>query len=499
MKQCIVIGSGLAGLASAVILAKNGYQVTVLEQAAQMGGCLQCFARGDALFDTGMHYVGSADPGQTMHTMLRYLELENRIPLSRLDSSGYDIIALNGERYPLANGQQAFVETLAQHFPDCREQLRKYHQLVSRVASSAVMHSLDPEQDRQGNAPYRLRSVNEVIDSVVTHPVLRQVLAGIQPLYAGERDRTPFATHALISDFFNQSAFRIVGGSAVVAQALADVLAAHGGRVLLRHKVEHIECDDTRAVAVTTDDGQRFVADLVVSTIHPANTVRFVDSHLIRPSYRRRLTEARNTTSVFTVYLKFRQDKVPYMNHNLYAYQGNTTWGCEQYDETSWPKYLLYMHFCHCEDPVFAQTGQIMTYMRFDEVARWADTAVGRRGADYEDFKRRKAERLIQALEAEVPELRGNIERYYTSTPLTYVDYTGTPQGAMYGIARDVNQPLGGSIASRTRIPNLLLAGQSITAHGMLGVLAGSFLACAEVLTLPAIIELLKHQVPPAP
>lgn len=492
MKQCVVIGSGLAGLATAVILAKNGYQVTVLEQGAQMGGCLQCFTRGGAMFDTGMHYVGSADPGQTMHTMLRYLELGDRIPLARLDSSGYDIIALNGERYPLANGEQQFVDTLAKHFPECREQLRQYHRLVTRVASSAVMHSLDPEQDLQGNAPYRLRSVNEVVDSVVTHPVLQQVLAGIQPLYAGERDRTPFATHALISDFFNQSAFRIVGGSAVVAQALADVLAAHGGRVLLRHKATHVDCDDTRAVAVMTDVGERFPADWVVSTIHPATTMQLVDSHLIRPSYRQRLAQARNTTSVFTVYLKFGKDKVPYMNHNLYVYRGNTTWGCEQYDEQSWPKYLLYMHFCHCANPLFAQTGQIMTYMRYDEVQQWAGTPIGRRGAGYEDFKRRKAERLIQALETEVPALRGSIERYYTSTPLTYASYTGTPQGAMYGIARDVNEPLGGSIASRTRIPNLLLAGQSITAHGMLGVLAGSFLACAQVLTLPTIIEQLK-------
>jgi all-trans-retinol 13,14-reductase len=180
------------------------------------------------------------------------------------------------------------------------------------------------------------------------------------------------------------------------------------------------------------------------------------------------------------------------MNHNLYYYRTPTVWNCEHYDAQSWPKFLLYMHFCHEENPTYAETGEVLTYMGVDEVNQWLGTRVGRRGDDYEDFKRRKAERLLDALEEEVPGIRDHIETYYTSTPLTYLDYTGVPDGAMYGIAKDVNLVGMGSVSCRTSIPNLLLAGQCVTLHGMMGVLAGSLLTCAEVLTLDEVFAQLK-------
>jgi phytoene dehydrogenase-like protein len=105
-----------------------------------------------------------------------------------------------------------------------------------------------------------------------------------------------------------------------------------------------------------------------------------------------------------------------------------------------------------------------------------------------------KAEALIDALEQEVPDIRQHIETYYTSTPLTYVDYTGVPDGAMYGMLKDVNDLGGASITSRTRIPNLLLSGQSITLHGMMGVLAGSLVTCSEVLTYDEIFAQLNRE-----
>jgi Phytoene dehydrogenase and related proteins len=43
MKQCVIIGSGLGGLVSGVILAKNGYDVTILEQGMQVGGWFTMF------------------------------------------------------------------------------------------------------------------------------------------------------------------------------------------------------------------------------------------------------------------------------------------------------------------------------------------------------------------------------------------------------------------------------------------------------------------------
>ena len=108
-KKVIIIGSGMGGLTCGVILAKNGYDVTVLEQGQQLGGCLQCFSRHGARFETGMHFIGSAADGQTLDMLLQYLEVKKDIQLSPLDADGYEVIALNGRRYRFAQGRDAFI------------------------------------------------------------------------------------------------------------------------------------------------------------------------------------------------------------------------------------------------------------------------------------------------------------------------------------------------------------------------------------------------------
>jgi all-trans-retinol 13,14-reductase len=494
MKKCVIIGSGLGGLSCGCILAKNGYEVTVLEQGLQAGGCLQCFRRGDAVFDTGMHYIGSADRGQVLHTILQYLGVVDDIRLERMDPTGYDVISFCGEQYRLANGREKFVDSLARRFPKNRDELLRYCDLIDQVAASSPMHTLNKDADITTFAKYQMVSVGEVIDSVVSDPTLRQVLAGISPLYAGEKDVTPFYAHALIADFYNQSSFRIVGGSSTLTDAMVGVIRSYGGRVLTRRKVERIECNSTGATAVITSDGECFPADVVVSAIHPANTMKLIDSHLLRPAYRRRLEHARNTTSAFTLYLKFRKNRVRYLNHNMFYYRGDSVWGCQKYDGAVWPKFMLYMHFCHKEHPEYAETAEVLTYMDYRETESWAGTSIGQRGDSYKQFKRRKAERLIDALEQEMPGIRDDIEEYYTSTPLTWRDYTGVPEGAMYGTAKDVNLVGAGGILPKTNIPNLLLAGQCVTLHGMLGVLAGSLMTCSELLTADVLFSQLQQK-----
>ncbi len=493
-KHVIIIGSGLGGLSCGVILAKNGYRVTVLEQSAQVGGCLQCFTRRGAKFETGMHFVGSAAEGQTLSRLMRFLELDADVKLSRLDPSGYDVVALEGKLYKFANGRQAFINQMAEYFPAQRANLERYYDLVERISNASTLHSLKhAESDATVNTEYQLRSIDEVIDSVITDPTLAKVLVGNLPLYAAEAGKTPFSTHAFIMDFYNQSAFRFVGGSDTVARSLVATIRKYGGDVLANRRVTRIVCGQSRAVGVKLADGELIQCDYVISDAHPKRTLELLDTKLIRPAFKNRINGIRQTVGGFSVYLQFKDNSVPYLNYNYYGYQGNTPWNCECYTPATWPKGFLYMHFCQRDHQQFASTGVILSYMHMADMARWVGTKVGHRGEDYEAFKRLKAERLIDAVEQHFPGIRSNIENYYTSTPLTYLDYTGTDGGSMYGNAKDIALGAACRVPQRTRVPNLFLTGQNINSHGMLGVLVGAIVTCSEFLTAPAIYEQIKN------
>ena len=480
----------MGGLSCGVILAKNGYDVTILEQGAHIGGCLQCFTRRGARFETGMHFIGSASEGQTLDRLLKYLEIKKDIRLSPLDSNGYDVVALNGRCYRFANGREKFLQQMTSYFPHQAEELTRYFDLIEKVAGASSLHSLKHvESDPIINADYQLRSINEVIDSIISDPELAKVLVGSLPLYAAERDKTPFSTHAFIMDFYNQSAYRIVGGSDAIAKSMVSTIEHYGGRVLSSSKVTRILCDDSHAIGVEVNGSEFMPCDFVISDTHPMRTLELTDSKLIRPAFRNRINTIPQTVGGFSVYLEFKDNSVPYQNYNFYGYNYGTPWNCEQYDADSWPKGYLYMHFCDDANQLFAKTGVVLSYMQMKDVEQWVGTKVGHRGSNYEAFKRQKAELLLESVEKQFPGLRSHIKHYYTSTPLTYQDYTGTEGGSMYGVARDINLGAACRVPHRTKIPNLLQTGQNINSHGILGVVVGTIVTCSELLTSEKIYQ----------
>jgi all-trans-retinol 13,14-reductase len=59
----------------------------------------------------------------------------------------------------------------------------------------------------------------------------------------------------------------------------------------------------------------------------------------------------------------------------------------------------------------------------------------------------------------------------------------------MYGILHDSKEPLKTRISPKTKIPNLLLSGQNINIHGVLGVTVGSVLTCTELLGMENLLK----------
>ena len=484
--SCVIIGAGLGGLSCGAVLAQHGYKVTVLEQERQAGGCLQTFMRDGVKFETGMHFIGSAARGEILDSFLRYLGIREGLELHELDQNGYDIVTYKGQDFRFCNGKDAFVEGLAEFFPGQKKKLVRYIDTVYNASSASSVESFNPDRPMDsGDLIWHTRSVDSVIDDIIDDHDLREILVGNQPLYAGVKGHTPFSLHAFITSFYNRSAWRIGGGSDVITKLLVERITSAGGNVMTGCKAVEIVCDDIQATGVRyVSGGMDFFisSDYVISTIHPSLTVNMVQSSLFRPAFRKRIQEMPNTIGVFELYLKFKNGAVPYMNSNRFCYRNGNVWGSDNYTTDDWPRGYLYMHQYPQGDSRFADAGVILAYMRYDELTAWNETLTGRRGEDYREFKKCRAERLLSVAAERFPELKDGLERYYVSTPLTYRDYTGAVGGGLYGIAKDVELGQSGRVSYRTRAKNLMLAGQSVNSHGILGVLVGSMVVCDSIL-----------------
>ena len=485
-----ILGTGLGGLVCGYILSKNGYKVLLLEKNAQIGGCLQTFRRFGVKFDTGMHYIGSMLEGQILHRLFTYLKLLDSVPISRLDQNGYDVLSINGKRYRYASGYEQFTETLCESFPNNGADIRRYVEELKAIASASPLYNLRKVEDNVFiEADYIKTSINDFIASLTDNVTLQDVLAGNLPLYAGVRDKTPTYIHALINNFYIQSAWRIIGGSDVIAKTLAQHIRDFGGEIRTNCEVSEIVCDDEKAIGVKLADGDYVEADSFISNIHPQATIDMIHSHLIRKAYRTRILSLENTISNFTVYIKFKEKATPYLNYNYYFYENEDVWSANSRRKGDPLRSYLFMHQCVERDQRWAQSAEMIGYMRYDEVSQWENTHVGRRGDDYKSFKQATAEHYLDVLEQSFPGIKSAIEGYETSTPLTYRDYTATKDGSMYGIIRDKNFPTQTLVSQRTKIPNLFMTGQNINSHGILGVTIGAALTCAEFLGLNKIID----------
>jgi len=188
---------------------------------------------------------------------------------------------------------------------------------------------------------------------------------------------------------------------------------------------------------------------------------------------RKRVEAMKTTVSSFILNIVFKKNHYPYLKHNYYHHRFGYVWEMESYNEQNWPLgYAIYPSPGTKKDYGAGMT--IFAYMRYEEVSSWASSfntvsSKQNRGTEYESFKNKKAEQLLDKVEEKFPGLRKSILHMYTSTPLTFRDYIGNEDGNLYGTVKDYQNPLGAIMSPKTRIPNLFLTGQYLNLHGVLG------------------------------
>ena len=471
MKTCVIIGGGLGGLVSGALLAKEGYKVTVLEKNAIIGGGLQTFKRHGVSFPTGMHIFGGFSSGGNLRKIFDYLGVTEQISLCPTDDTASDVITVaeDGTTYCLPKGKDKIVAYLSSFFPKEKDNLKAYFDRLDALSREENLFYLR-ETRSDDTTPFSEdfnRPFDVLIERYITDPKLKGLLAYLRPLFGGVEGTTPAYLNALLSVLHWDGTFQFVGGSQQLAEALKTVIEKAGGRVMANTEVVNIKVENHQVTGVITQNGNSHHADCYISDVHPDVLLRLIDDGAFPTAFKKRVSEIPETSSGFKVFIKFKDQAFPYLNHAHYYldnYQNNDL------PSVDWPKSLMFVTPPVENQGNYAETMVVIAEMDYNEVKPWENTHTGHRGEAYEKWKQTMIDKVLDRMEKLYPDFRDHIDFVLASSPLTIRDYYGNKEGSNYGFLKDSHNLMLSQMSVVTKVKNLFLTGQNVNIHGLCGV-----------------------------
>lgn len=295
-QQVIVIGAGVAGLATAGLLEREGYEVTVVEKNDEVGGRAGQLRVDGFRFETGPSWYLMPDAFDHFFELMgtttaEELDLVALDPAYRLFPEGQDPIDVPaGQR----NVQRLF-ESIE---PGAGERLHAYLAGAAEVYQLAMDHFLYTTFERKRNllspvilrnlprlAVLLLRSLESMVAAQFTDVRLRQMLTYPAVFLSGRPEKIPSMYHLMSHTDLVQGVAYPRGGFTAVVEAMASLARKHGARFLMNTEVRAIIDDSHRAVGVRLADDSILPADIVVSCadLHHTETTLLAEGNRTYP------------------------------------------------------------------------------------------------------------------------------------------------------------------------------------------------------------------------
>lgn len=527
--DAIVIGSGLGGLTTAALLAKVGKKVLVLERHYTAGGFTHSFKRRGYEWDVGVHYVGDVHKPYSPVRLAFDAITNGQLKWARMDDV-YDRIIIRDQPYDFVAGERNFRDELLKSFPGGKRQIDDYLKHIKRATFSLPAHfgqrylppmlqkSMGPSINRMsGN--YFNRTTKSVMADFIQDPKLASVLAGQWGDYGVTPSHSSFAMHSVVAAHYLDGGNFPVGGASQIARHILPVIEASGGKVLVSAEVNQIMVSGGRAIGVRMANGDEILSDTVISAAGLHNT------------YGRLLPEEVGTRYKLDQQLKAVTPSVAHLG--LYIGLKGTTeelklsqanqWIYPDYDhDANVAKYLaqatphstvttgktdfplFYLSFPSSKDPAWnahypgKSTIDVISVAPYEWFKKWENQPWKDRGADYERFKEKLAQRMLEEVYKRVPGARGKVDHFELSTPLSTAHFNNYARGEVYGLTHTPDRFSQSWIKPQTPIKGLHLTGQDILFCGVASAMMSGVMTASSLLG-PRLAAVLPDFVPGKP
>ena len=276
-KHVVVVGAGMGGLVSALLLAHSGVRVTLVESAAAPGGKMRRIMVGGAPVDSGptvftMRWVFEQIFAQVGSSLTDAVKLE---PLDILCRHAW---RSGAERLDLFTDVNRSADAIAQFSSPaealrfrafCKKAKEIYQHLEGPYIRSSRPSLLSMGRDLGPRGLAALASLGpfaslwQMLGHYFHDPRLRQ-LFGRYATYCGASPWAAPATLMLVAHVELDGVWSVDGGMHALAQALAKQASACGATLRYSSPCQKIVVRDGRACGVELAGGERLEADAVI-------------------------------------------------------------------------------------------------------------------------------------------------------------------------------------------------------------------------------------------
>ena len=324
-KSVLIVGAGLGGLATALRLVKQGYQVEIIEKNAQAGGRLNQLKKDGFTFDVGPSFFSMSyefeefarDCG--IELPFKYVELD---PLYSVNFRG------NPKTFHLYKNIAKLAEQFKDIEPDFEEKMHKYLKksgaLFNDTVDLVVKNNFNSMFDyittlmrvNPIHVPVLFKSFYQHVEQYFDSKEAQQIVS----LVAFFLGRTPFDTLAIYTllsytEFKHDGYYNVVGGMYKIIEGLVDELSKENVQINYNTEIVDFKANGKKIESVVDRNGKQWSAQTILIN---ADAAVFRNTVMKHKNYTTEKMDKKSWTMGFLTFYIGLKCKLPGVDHHNY-------------------------------------------------------------------------------------------------------------------------------------------------------------------------------------
>lgn len=328
--KALIIGTGVAGLSTALRLIRRGYEVEMVEQFSQAGGRLNQVKKDGFLFDMGPSFFSMS---YEFEELARDAGIELPFKYHTLDpiySVWYDT---PGKTFRIYKDIEKLGHEFRDYEPGFAEKMRKYlastgslyhdsdRLVIKKNFNSLAAYAASLVQVSPRHLPKLGRNFWQEVSRYFTSDEVREIISLVSFFLGGTPFNTP-AVYTMLSytEFEHDGYYNVEGGMYKITEGFVDLLQKNGVKISYNTSITGFVSKGDKITGFTDKEGKSHQADLFVVN---ADAALFRSKVMSRSKYTTRKLDKMNwTMAPLTIYLGL-DAKVPQIDHHNYFLRNN--------------------------------------------------------------------------------------------------------------------------------------------------------------------------------